>query len=68
MAAVDWSKVSVEVLAEYTTRAISYLEKRGEEPLTHAIKDRRDKLYTQDMEIASAVNGFKFDGYKKGRN
>ena len=68
MATVDWSKVSVEVLAEYTTKAISYLEKHGEEPLVHAIKDRRDRLYAKDTEIASVVNGFKFDGYKKGRN
>lgn len=67
MAAVDWSKVSVEVLAEYTTKAISYLEKHGEEPLTHAIRDRRDRLYIQDTEIASVVNGFNIGGYKKGR-
>ena len=68
MAGIDWGNVSVEVLAEYTTRAISYLEKSGEDPVPEAIRDRRDRIYRNDLEVASVVNGFKFDGYKKGRN
>ena len=68
MAGIDWGTVSVEVLAEYTTKAISYLEKSGEDPVPEAIRDRRDRIYRNDVEIASIVNGLKFDGYKKGRN
>lgn len=68
MAGIDWGKVSVEVLAEYTTKAILYLEKSGEDPVPEAIRDRRDRIYKNDLEVASVVNGFKFDGYKKGRN
>jgi len=68
MAGIDWSSVSVEVLAEYTTRAISYLEKSGEDPVPEAIRDRRDKLYHYDLELASVVNGFNVNnGYKKGK-
>ena len=68
MSGIDWKSVSVEVLAEYTTKAISYLEKSGEDPVPEAIRDRRDRIYRNDVEIASIVNGLKFDGYKKGRN
>jgi hypothetical protein len=68
MAGIDWRNVSVEVLAEYTTRAISYLEKSGEDPVLEAIRDRRDKLYNYDLELASVVNGFNVNnGYKKGK-
>jgi len=57
--AMDWASVSIEVLAEYTTRAIFDLERRGVEALPDNIRDTRTKLYQKDIEIASIANAMK---------
>jgi hypothetical protein len=56
---VDWSKISVEVLGDYTSRAISRLESEGKEPTVSAIMELRSKLYLRDIEIAGVVDGMK---------
>jgi hypothetical protein len=63
---VDWSKISVEVLGDYTSRAISSLESQGKEPTVNAIMELRSKLYLRDIEIAGVVDGMKL-GLKKGK-
>lgn len=64
---VDWSKVSAEVLGEYTTRAISDLEKCGENITTELIRNRRDRMYRNDIQIASIVNGMNIGDKNRGR-
>lgn len=61
---VDWSKISVEVLGDYTSRAISRLESEGKEPTVNAIMELRSKLYLQDMDIAAVVDGMKISPKK----
>ncbi|MEY4614226.1 MAG: hypothetical protein RL179_2199 [Planctomycetota bacterium] len=56
---VDWSKVSVEVLGDYTSRAISRLESEGKESTVPAIMELRSKLYQRDIDIANVVDGMK---------
>ena len=57
--AVDWSKISVEVLGDYTSRAISSLESQGKDLTVNAIMELRSKLYLRDIEIAGVVDGMK---------
>lgn len=56
---VDWSKISVEVLGDYTSRAISHLESQGKDPTVNAIMELRSKLYLRDIEIAGVVDGMR---------
>jgi len=56
---VDWSKISVEVLGDYTSRAISRLESEGKESTVPAIMELRSKLYQRDIDIANVVDGMK---------
>lgn len=62
---MNWNEVSVEVLEQYTTRAISDLERRGIEATPDAIRETRTKLYKNDIEIASIVNGRKLGGKRE---
>lgn len=64
MPVVDWSKISVEVLGDYTSRAISRLESEGREPTVNAIMELRSKLYLRDIEIANVVDGMKMSPKK----
>ena len=56
---VDWSSIPVEVLGDYTSRAISSLESQGKEPNVNAIMELRSKLYLRDIEIAGVVDGMR---------
>ena len=56
---MDLKSIGVEVLSEYTARAIDELEKKGEPRTIDNIRSLRDKLYSKDIEIASIVNGMK---------
>jgi hypothetical protein len=56
---MDWTKVPVSVLGEYTTKAIQELEKKGDARNPDSIRSMRYKLYSRDIEIASIVNGMK---------
>lgn len=70
MATVDWSKVPVEVLGDYTSRAISRLESQGKDPTVNAILELRSKLYLQDLDIAKVVDGMQLEaagGRHRGR-
>ena len=56
---VDWSAIPVEVLGDYTSRAISSLEGQGKDPTVNAIMELRSKLYLRDIEIAGVVDGMR---------
>lgn len=56
---VDWSAIPVEVLGDYTSRAISSLESQGKDLTVNAIMELRSKLYLRDIEIAGVVDGMK---------
>lgn len=56
---VDWSAIPVEVLGDYTSRAISSLESQGKAPTVNAIMELRSKLYLRDIEIAGVVDGMR---------
>ena len=56
---MDPKNVGVEIISEYTARAIDELDKKGEPKTVESIRSLRKKLYSRDIEIASIVNGMK---------
>ena len=56
---MELKDAGVEVLSEYTARAIDALDKKGDPKTVESIRLMRQKLYARDIEIASIVNGMK---------